>query len=114
MNLIHKTACLLALSAFSMQTLFAIDVHQDPVLIPKEDTSGEKHLQKKKGEELLDEQIAPPPPPALIDLQSKDKPKPKTFKDRYSGLALLLFNTLMFVGGMVVVKTMPGKNVEEA
>lgn len=93
----------LLLFTFSFQLVFADVTHENPVLLPKTE---------EKGEEILDEEIAPPPPPALIDLDVNQNKPPVTTK--WSSLGLFLVNTLMFTAGMIVVKTLPAKEVESS
>ena len=100
---LKKLTSSLLLFTFSFQLLFADVTHDAPVLLPKT----EDH-----GEEVLEEEIAPPPPPALIDLDSNQNKPPATTK--WSSLGLFLFNTLMFTAGMIVVKTLPAKEVESS
>ena len=90
------------LFVFSFQVIFADISHEAPILLPKKE---------EQGEERLVEEIAPPAPHALIDLDDHKKKKNQS-RAKYSSLGLFLFNTLMFTAGMIVVKTMPGKNVD--
>ncbi|MCH9811599.1 hypothetical protein K0U07_02405 [bacterium] len=104
MDYLKKNVLFLTLCAFCGNTLFAETIESAPMLLPKEE-------KKPVVEERLEEQIAPPGPPALIDLQQREVQKPKTFKDKYASLGLFLFNTAMFIAGVTVVKTLPGKKV---
>lgn len=86
------------MSTILTSALFA-DVNEMMVTPPSE--------MVEKDDEVLEEEIAPPPPAALIDLDHNTK---ETKKKSYSNLALFVFNVAMFTTGMIVVKTIQGRN----
>ena len=64
---------------------------------------------KEENKEVLEDEVEPLPIPTLIDLTERKKQGGKPAK--YSALALLVFNIVMFTAGMALVKSIDGKDV---